>query len=101
MVQESHRLTACGVLVAQRFQLKKTYPFYMQITIKKYRVIAKVGNEKFVIYRVNNLILFAKFLDKDFPEWRFFNVYEYIKGQKGQQLGNFTKNNRPTSRYIN
>ena len=55
-------------------------------------VIAKVGNEKFVKYRVNNLIKFASFLDKQFKEWRFFNVYDR---KTRKQLGSFTKNRRP------
>lgn len=67
---------------------------------KKYKVIAKVSNEKFVKYNVNNLILFTDFLDKNFSGWRWFNVYEYTKDGNGKQLGNYTINNRPTSRYI-
>ena len=67
---------------------------------KKYKVIAKVGDEKFVKYNVNNLIRFTEFLDKQFPDWRWFNVYEYTKDDTGKQIGNFSKNNRPNSRYI-
>jgi len=60
--------------------------------IKKYKVIAKVGNNKFVKYNVTNLIAFTKFLDAKFKDWRWFNVYD--KSSK-KQLNNFTKNNRP------
>ena len=67
---------------------------------KKYRVIAKVGNKDFVKYKVNNLVKFTKFLDDKFPNWRWFNVYEYIKGNNGPQLGNFTSKNRPKSAFI-
>ncbi|MDJ1470254.1 hypothetical protein [Xanthocytophaga flava] len=71
---------------------------------KKYKVVAKVGNEQignkgFVKYNVNNLIAFADFLDKDFPDWRFFNVFEYTKDGSGKQLTSFTKKNRPSSKY--
>jgi hypothetical protein len=66
---------------------------------KKYKVIAKVGNDKFVKYNVNNLVLFAKFLDHQFPDWRFFNVYAYTKDDSGSQIANYTKNQRPDSRY--
>jgi len=64
---------------------------------KKYRVIGKVGNEKFVKYNVNNLIKFTSFLDKSFPDWRWFNVYD---NKTEVQVANFTKNNRPTSANI-
>lgn len=68
----------------------------MKIT-KKYRVIAKVGNDKFVKYHVNNLLLFTQFLDTNFVGWRWFNVYDK-KTEK--QLGNFTNKERPTKRFI-
>lgn len=67
---------------------------------KKYKVVAKVGNENFVKYNVNNLLKFTEFLDKEFTDWRWFNVYNYIPGVKGSQLGNFTTKNRPTKRFI-
>jgi hypothetical protein len=67
---------------------------------KKYKVIAKVETEKFVKYNVNNLLLFTSFLDKNFPNWRWFNVYEYRKDDSGTQLANFTKNNRPSRMYV-
>ena len=62
---------------------------------KKYKVIAKVDNEKFVKYNVNNLIKFSEFLDKNFSGWRWFNVYKYSKESNGVQLANFTNQNRP------
>ena len=67
---------------------------------KKYKVIAKVDNERFVKYNVNNLLLFTQFLDKNFPNWRWFNVYNYTKNDGGEQIGNFTNKNRPLSRFI-
>jgi hypothetical protein len=63
---------------------------------KKYWVIAKVGNDKFVKYRVTNLERFTDFLDKNFYDWRYFNVYEYKRDQTGEKIASFTKNNRPT-----
>jgi len=68
--------------------------------MKKYKVIAKVENDKFVKYNVNNLVLFAAFLDKNFTDWRWFNVYEYKKAGDGIQLGNFTRHRRPERRFI-
>ena len=67
---------------------------------KKYKVIAKVGNEHFVKYNVNNLRMFVKFLDRKFPDWRWFNVFEYTKDSTGRQLDSFTKNKRPVSGFI-
>lgn len=61
---------------------------------KIYRVIAKVENEKFVKYNVNNLLQFTAFLDVKFPGWRWFNVYDK---KTGVQVANFTTKNKPTS----
>ena len=70
---------------------------------KKYRVIAKVkesDNYKFVKYNVNNLRLFASFLDRNFQDWYYFNVYQYVKDGKGTQLANYTKYSRPTGGHV-
>lgn len=67
---------------------------------KKYKVIAKVDSEKFVKYNVNDLLKFSLFLDNNFPEWRWFNVYDYVKDSSGGQIGSFTKNKRPTGKFI-
>jgi hypothetical protein len=68
--------------------------------IKKYKVIAKVGNDKFVKYSVNNLILFASFLDKNWPDWRYFNVFSWTRNDTGQKIASFTKNARPYNRFV-
>jgi hypothetical protein len=68
--------------------------------MKKYKVIAKVEDDRFVKYNVNNLLRFCLFLDRKFPNWRWFNVYEYKRNGNGDQVGNFTRNNRPTSAHI-
>lgn len=67
---------------------------------KKYKVVAKVSSDHFVKYNVNNLILFTRFLDRNFPDWRWFNVYEYSKDGKGAQLDNFTRNKKPNKAFI-
>jgi hypothetical protein len=64
---------------------------------KKYKVIAKVNDDKFVKYNVNNLMKFVQFLDKDFEGWRWFNVYD--KKTK-LQIANFTTNKRPNNVFI-
>lgn len=64
---------------------------------KKYKVIAKVGGEKFVKYNVNNLILFTAFLDRQFPSWTWYNVYDK---ESRKQLSNFTKKQRPINKHL-
>lgn len=68
--------------------------------MKKYKVIVKVGKDKFLKYNVNNLLLFTVFLDENFKDWKWFNVYNYTKDSTGEQVGNFTNTNRPLSKYI-
>jgi hypothetical protein len=60
---------------------------------KRYTCIAKTGNEKFVKYRLNNLAKFTAFLDRKWPNWRWFNVFD---NRTKLQIANFTKNSRPT-----
>jgi len=59
--------------------------------------IVKISQTQFLKYHVRNLIKFTQFLDKDYPDWRWFNVFD--KKTKNQ-LGNFTKTNRPTAAKI-
>ena len=63
--------------------------------LKKYKVIAKVNNDKFVKYHINNLLSFTTFLDTKYPEWRYFNVFN----TNGQQIANYTKNNIPVTKW--
>ena len=67
---------------------------------KKYKIIVKVNNEKFVKYNVNDLLLFTEFLDINFSGWRWFNVFEYKKESNGSQLASFTTKDRPTKKFI-
>lgn len=64
----------------------------------RYTVIIKVNEDRFIKYRnVNNLVKLVAFLDNNFPEWKYFNVYDK---KTRQQVGNFTQNNKPTSAKI-
>lgn len=64
---------------------------------KLYTVIVKVSAEKFVKYHCSDLLSLVSFLDKNYPGWRWFNVYS----QKTKtQLANFTNKDRPTSKKI-
>lgn len=64
---------------------------------KKYKVIAKVDNEKFVKYNVNNLLSFKKFLDTKFRGWRWFNVYDK---NTSKQIANFTNRTPPKKKHV-
>ncbi len=72
---------------------------------KKYKVIVKIknnpdGSAYCIKYRVTDLLKFTQFLDKTWSEWKWFNVYENLGVNKGNQIANFTKNNRPISRFL-
>ena len=68
-----------------------------------YTIIVKLGYKNGVLQgrngfakfrNVNNLLRFTKFMDNDYPDWRYFNVYD--KKSK-EELKRFTKNVRPLS----
>jgi len=61
---------------------------------KRYTCIVKAGREKFVKYRLNDLVKFTVFLDRNWSDWRWFNVFD---NRTRRQLANFTKNERPAS----
>ncbi len=72
---------------------------------KRYTAIVKIKNKSdgtahCVKYRFDNLILFTRFLDKKWASWKWFNVYSNKGMENGKQLANFTKNNRPLSKYV-
>jgi hypothetical protein len=62
----------------------------------KYVCIVKTP-DKHLKYHVNDLIKFTSYLDSKY-DWKYFNVYDK---KTRQQIGNFTINNKPTSRRIN
>ena len=72
---------------------------------KKYKAIVKIknnpdGTAHCVKYRVTDLIKSTQFLDIKWNGWSWFNVYSNIGVNKGVQLANFTKNNRPESKSV-
>ena len=72
---------------------------------KKYEIIVKIKNNAdnsahCVKYRVDNLLKFTEFLDTKWNDWKWFNVYSNHSENKGIQLGNFTKYQRPKSKYV-
>ncbi|MGB0864040.1 MAG: hypothetical protein ACPGXZ_14045 [Saprospiraceae bacterium] len=63
----------------------------------KYKVIVKCDNEKFAKWNTSNLLSLVLFLNRKFPDWRYFNVY----CKKSRiQLDNFTKNKLPRSKHL-
>ena len=64
---------------------------------KKYTVIVKTGNADFKKWKVNNLLKFVSFLDKQYKDWRWFNVF---CNKEKNQLASFTKSYRPIEPYI-
>lgn len=65
--------------------------------MSEYRVVVKITNEKWLKYHVHSFLKFTNWLDKNFPEWKFYNVYD---PKTGYQIANFTKNNRPKRNKI-
>jgi hypothetical protein len=64
---------------------------------KKRAVIVKTGKgkEDFAKWNyVNDLVRFTSFLDRQFPDWCYMNVFDK---ETKQQIASFTKNNRPHS----
>lgn len=59
----------------------------------KYACNVKVGPDRWLWYHyVDNFLTFTAFLDKAFPDWRYYNVYDK---ESGLQVENFTKKKRP------
>jgi hypothetical protein len=65
--------------------------------MKKYTCIAKTGDDKFLKYRLNDLLKFTRFLDKQWPGWRWYNVFD---NRTKTQVANFTKRKRPDASRI-
>ena len=55
----------------------------------------KVNDKETKSWHTPDLLDFQKFLDRDYPDWRFYNVYI-----KEQQIASFTKNNRATAKRV-
>ncbi len=80
--------------------------WYKEISMsKKYKVIVKINNNSdgtayCVKYRVDDLLKFTQFLDKKWVEWKWFDVFSNLGVNKGKQLANFTKTNRPETKFV-
>jgi hypothetical protein len=74
-------------------------------TSKKYKAIVKIKNNPdgtafCVKYRFDDLLKFTNFLNSKWQEWKWYNVFSNKNENKGQQIGSFTKHNKPNSRFI-
>ena len=66
----------------------------MKKSVKKYTCIVKAGPEKFLKYRLNDLMKFTTFLDRNWSGWRWFNVFD---NRTRLQVASFTKKQKPIS----
>jgi hypothetical protein len=67
-----------------------------KISVKKYCGIAKIkekGKYKFVKYRFNYPDKFLQFLQKNFEDIAYINLFSNRGMNDGLQLGSWTKNN--------
>lgn len=56
---------------------------------KKYAVITKITNTRYIKHRVNDIYKYKLFLNKNYPEWRYCNIYcNHTK----YQISRMTKN---------
>jgi len=72
---------------------------------KRYLAIVKIGNNAngtahCLKYRFNDLLNFTKFLDENWSDWKWYNVYSNLEMNKGIQLASFTKNRRPCGKLL-
>lgn len=68
----------------------------------KYTCYCKIGNKidgsaDVRVRKTDNLLSLVNHLDKDFPDWRWFNVWDK---SKNKQVANFTKSNRPQTKQV-
>lgn len=66
----------------------------------RYKVIVKVNSDKFCTWKCHDLLKLVVFLNRDFPNWRWFNVYSYIGSNKGIQLASYTTKKLPRYPYV-
>jgi len=72
---------------------------------KRYIAIVKIknnpdGSAYCTKYHFSDLLKFTSFLDKKWPEWKWYNVYSNTEQNKGLQLGSFTKLKRPYNKSL-
>jgi hypothetical protein len=61
--------------------------------MSKYSVIVKTASNRYLKYsHVNDVYLLSKWLDRNFNDWTYFNVFS---NKTRLQVANFTKYNKP------
>lgn len=73
--------------------------------IKRYLAIVKINNNSdgsayCVKYKFDNLLKFTQFLDRNWKDWKWFNVFSNKGNNKGKQIGSFTNKNKPKTSTI-
>ncbi len=66
------------------------------------RIDFKCANCEYIKYNnVQDLLSFTSMLHTKYPNWVYFNLYEYIKGENGRKLGSFVKGkNEPMGKTL-
>ncbi len=72
---------------------------------KRYKAIAKIDNNTdgtayCIKYRFDDLLKFTEFLDKEWSQWKWYNVFSNKGEDKGIQIANFTNKRRPQRRIV-
>jgi len=67
--------------------------------MSRYNIVAKCssGRRDFRKWRTSDLLKFTRFLDANYPDWKYFNVYDR---RTRVQLSSFTKNSKPLTKYV-
>ena len=69
--------------------------------METYNAVIKIktdNEDRFLKYRgINNLVKFTEFLDRNFPNWKYFNIYDH---KSKSYLKSFTINNKPKTPKI-
>jgi hypothetical protein len=66
-------------------------PTCKELAQNKKKFDTSCTNCRFLRYNnVPDLVSFTAFLDKSWSDWVYMNVYGYVKGDNGPQLGSYT-----------
>lgn len=71
----------------------------------RYKVICKVSKYNkslFYTFKTNNLLSLVRYLQNNFDDWYYINVYAYkaYPDIKGKQIASYTKKNPPLSPIV-
>lgn len=74
--------------------------YYCQIKVSSKRKKLEDGkiHEDIIWLHSNNLLSLCDYLDRRYPDWKWFNVFD--NRNKSQQIASYTKNNRPSHKFV-